>query len=75
MAIDISENVAASTLNAGAQAFQALMTDLAGNIAFASNLARLQAQQRFGEMDAAESRALSGLIATPIASPTTQDKA
>lgn len=72
MALDLQQSVGEHIMAAGAQAFQTNMTDLQGNIAFTNNLARLQAQQRFGELDIMESRAASGVIATPIASPTTQ---
>lgn len=70
MPVDLTENVMSHIITAGAQGFQTHMTDLTGNISFASNLARLQAQQRFGELDTLESRAVSGVLATPIASPT-----
>lgn len=76
MPLDLPPNVGEHLFKSGSEGYQAIMTDLTGNIVFANNLARLQAQQRFGEMDIIESRAASGLIATPIASPTTQsDKA
>lgn len=71
-ALELPATVGEHALAAGVQGFQAMMTELNGNLAFTNNLARLQAQQRFGEIDILESRAASGVMATPIASPTTQ---
>lgn len=73
MPLDLSQSIGEHIIATGAQAFQTQMTNLAAGSAFVTELARLQAQQRFGELDIVESRAASGLIATPIASPTTQE--
>lgn len=56
----------------GSEAFQALMTDITHNSAVAHNLARLGTTVKFNELGTLESRANSGVMATPIASPTTQ---
>ena len=58
-------------LTAGAQSFQQQMSDISANTSVAHNLARLGAVRKNNELDPAESRAISGLVATPIAPPTT----
>jgi hypothetical protein len=72
MAIDLPENVAGALLKEGSESHQALMVDVRGNVATANNLARLGATRQFNELDTIESRAHSGIMATPVASPTTQ---
>ena len=56
--------------DAGAQGFQALMTDIGANASSAHNFARLGAVNKFNELGTVESRAHSGIIATPVAGPT-----
>lgn len=72
MAIDLPENVAGMLLKEGSESHQALMADIRHNAATGHNLARLGAVKAFNELDTLESRANSGVMATPIASPTTQ---
>ena len=69
---EISQKALDQILTAGAQQFQKDMTDIGGNIAVAHNLARLGVTTRFNEIGPVESRAVSGVMATPIAGPTTQ---
>lgn len=61
-------------LTAGAQQFQKDMTDIGANVAVSHNLARLGATQRFNEVDLIEGRTASGILSTPIASPSTQSE-
>lgn len=56
----------------GSEAFQAIMTEIGSNAAVAHNLARLGTTVKFNELGTLESRANSGVMATPIASPTTK---
>lgn len=72
MAIDLPENVAGLLLKEGSESHQALMVDVRGNISTAHNLARLGAVRAHNELDTIESRAHSGVMATPIASPAVQ---
>ena len=70
--IDLPSNVAGAILKQGSEAHQQAMTDILANGANVHNLVRLSGFRKFDEIGVAESRANSGLIATPIASPTTQ---
>lgn len=72
MPIDLPDNVAGMLLKEGSESHQALMVDIRGNISTAHNLARLGATRQFNELDTIESRAHSGVMATPIASPAVQ---
>jgi len=72
MPIDLTENVTGMLLKEGSETHQALMADIRGNVSTAHNLARLGAVRAHNELDTLESRAHSGVMATPIASPTTQ---
>ena len=72
MALDLAENVGGMLLKSGSEAHQALMTDIMHNGANVHNLTRLSSFKHFDEFGIEESRANSGLIATPIATPTTQ---
>ncbi len=71
-AIDLPSNVAGAILKQGSEAHQQAMTDILANGANVHNLVRLSGFRKFDEIGVAESRANSGLMATPIASPTTQ---
>jgi hypothetical protein len=71
MAIDLSDNVAAMLLKEGSESHQALMNDIRHNGSNVHNLTRLSAFKKFDQLGIGESRAESGLIATPVASPTT----
>ncbi len=71
-AIDLPDNVAGLLLKEGSESHQALMNDIRHNGANVHSLVRHVAARKFDELGVAESRANSGLIATPIASPTTQ---
>jgi hypothetical protein len=70
MAIDLPENVAGMLLKEGSESHQALMTDIRHNGAHIHNLVRAVVLRKFDELGVAESRANSGLIGTPVASPT-----
>lgn len=56
----------------GSEAYQALMTDIQHNGATSHAILRFGADTKFNELGTLESRANSGVMATPIASPTTQ---
>ena len=70
--IDLSANVAAMLMKEGSESHQALMTDIRHNGASVHNLVRHAAFRKFDEIGSMESRANSGVMATPIAGPTTQ---
>lgn len=70
--IDLPPNVASHIAKTGSESYQALMTDIQHNGANVHNLARLEGVRQARELDTLESRANSGVMATPIASPTTQ---
>lgn len=72
MSIDLPPNVAGMLLKEGSESHQALMADIRHNAATAHNLARLGATRANNELDTIESRAHSGIMATPIASPAVQ---
>ena len=72
MTIDLPDNVAGAILKQGSEAHQAIMTDVINNGANVHNLVRTSAFRKFDEIGSIESRANSGVIATPIAGPTTQ---
>lgn len=71
-AVDLPENVAGALLKHGSEFHQQLMSDISGNISHVHNLTRSAAFRAFQELDTLESRANSGVLATPIASPATQ---
>ena len=70
--IDLPNNVAAAILKEGSESHQALMTDIRHNGATVHNLVRMSALRKFDQLGIGESRAESGLLATPPAPPTTQ---
>lgn len=70
--IDLPPNVAAALLKEGSESHQQLLQDIRVNSSVAHNLARLGAVRQYNELDTIESRANSGIIATPVASPATQ---
>lgn len=72
MAIDLPENVAAALLKEGSESHAALMLDIQHNGANVHNLVRTSAFRKFDEIGSIESRANSGVISTPVASPSTQ---
>jgi hypothetical protein len=69
--VDLPANVAANFLHEATASHQRAMEDIRGNTSTAHNIARLGAVRNWTEYSIRESRADSGLIATPIASPTT----
>lgn len=71
-AIDLPENISGLLLKEGSESHQALMNDIRHNGANVHNLVRTSAFRKFDEIGSIESRANSGVIATPIAGPTTQ---
>lgn len=70
--IDLPDNVVGLLLKEGSETHQALLTDIRHNGAHIHNMARAVALRKHDELEIGESRAQSGLIATPVASPTTQ---
>ena len=72
MAIDLTENVAGLLLKEGSESHQALMADIRHNGATVHNLVRMAAFRKFDQLDPTESRAVSGVMGTPVAFPTTQ---
>lgn len=72
MTTDLPDGVLTTLLKTGSEAYQRTMADQNDNGATAHNLARLGAIERFNELGTVEGRANSGVMATPIASPTTQ---
>jgi len=70
--VDLPPNVAELILYEGAINHQQLMADIRGNIANVNSLVRHAAFRQYHELGPVESRAVSGVMATPIASPTTQ---
>lgn len=71
-AIDLPPNVAGLLLKTGSEAYQGLMSDIQHNGATVHNLARLSAVKRFDELGPVEGRSVSGVLATPVATPATQ---
>lgn len=76
--IDLPSNVAASLQQQLVASHQQSMEALGHvrliatqNAEFAANSARLSSVRKMDELDAVESRATSGVLATPIAGPTT----
>jgi len=59
-------------MKTGSESYQALMTDIQHNGAASHAILRFGADTKFNELGTLESRANSGVMATPIASPTTQ---
>ena len=72
MPIDLPDNVAGALLKEGSESHQALLLDIRHNGANVHNLVRTSAFRKFDEIGSMESRANSGVMATPIAGPTTQ---
>ena len=72
MAIDLPDNVAGALLKHGSEAHQQTMTEISADASNVHNLVRLSGFRKFDEIGSIESRANSGMIATPVASPTTQ---
>jgi len=70
-AIDLPENITGLLLKEGSESHQGLMNDIRHNGAAVHNLVRMSAFRKFDEIGSIESRANSGVIATPVASPTT----
>jgi len=71
-AIDLPETVAGLLLKEGSESHQQLMFESRANSQHTNNLVRTVATHKFAEVGPIESRAVSGVMATPIASPTTQ---
>lgn len=71
-AIDLPPNVTGMLLKQGSEFSQAHMADITTNAGVVHNLARLIATRNFDEVGVLEGRAVSGVMATPIASPTSQ---
>lgn len=72
MAIDLTENVTGLLLKHGSEFHQSHMAEVTTNAGTVHNLARLIATRNFDEVGVLEGRAVSGVMATPIASPTTK---
>lgn len=73
--VDLSPNVANALLNETIGNIQANNRDGRNVATMAMGVLQMAAARNFDELGAVESRATSGVMATPIASPTTQDKA
>ena len=71
-AIDLPENIVGMLLKEGSESHQAIILDIRHNGANVHSLVRHSAFRKFDEIGSIESRANSGVIATPVASPTTQ---
>lgn len=71
--MDLPENVQSLLLKSGSENFLSAQQESQTNASNVHNLARLSAVRRFSELGPIESRAVSGVLATPIASPTTQE--
>lgn len=72
MAVDLPANVAEHIFKVGSEGFQALMTDIGHNGAHIHHLGRAVALRKHDELGPVEGRSVSGVLATPVASPTTQ---
>jgi hypothetical protein len=70
--VDLSDNVAQHMLTNAMNRHERQMEETLGNINHVNNLARLAGFEKFNELSTVESRSNSGLMATPIAGPTTQ---
>lgn len=71
-AIDLPVNIMGTLLMHGTQFHQTHMADITTNAGTVHNLARLIATRNFDEVGVLEGRAVSGVMATPIASPAVQ---
>jgi len=71
MAIDLPENVASELLRNGMAAHQQAMTDISTNASHIHNITRGSIVRKFDEIGIQESRSASGVLATPVAGPTT----
>lgn len=71
-AVDLSPNVANALLNETIGNIQANNRDGRNVATMAMGVLQMAAARNFDELGAVESRATSGVMATPIASPTTQ---
>lgn len=72
MASDISENVSNHLMTQRVATNQEVSASMAQGHAFVMEQGRLHHLKRQDEVGAIEGRAVSGVLATPIASPTTQ---
>lgn len=70
--VDLPPNVASEILRLGMASHQQGMADISTNASHIHNITRGSIVRKFDEIGIGESRAQSGLIATPIAGPTTQ---
>lgn len=70
--VDLPPNVASEMLRLGMAQHQQGMGDISINAAHIHNITRGSIVRKFDEVSTMESRANSGIMATPIASPTTQ---
>lgn len=80
--VDLPSNISAQLQQQAVISHQQAMETIgqvrnlsAQNAEFAANAARLSAVRKMDELDAVESRATSGVLATPIAGPTTAQPA
>jgi hypothetical protein len=68
--VDLAANVAQHMLTNAMHRHERQMEETLGNINHVNNLARLAGFEKFNELGTIESRSNSGVMATPIASPT-----
>lgn len=74
MAIDLAPNVAQLLFKSGAEAYQTNMADLQINGSHTHNMARLISIKKTDELGPVEGRSVSGVLATPVASPAVQQQ-
>ena len=72
MAADLPDGVASHILTSGTQAYQRQMSQGGDVSQLANGVLQAAMARNFDELGIKESRAVSGVIATPVASPTTQ---
>lgn len=72
MAADLSDGVLQHLMKTGSEAYQQTMSRGMEASQLANGILQAGAARRHNELDIGESRAQSGLIGTPVATPTTQ---
>lgn len=72
MPAELSPSVLAHVVKTGSEAYQRQMTAHGDGAQIANTVMQLGAAHRSAELGTIESKAHSGLIATPVASPATQ---
>jgi hypothetical protein len=70
--VDLPEGVAAHLLKSGSESYQRQMSQGGDVSQLANGVLQAAMARNFDELGIKESRAVSGVVATPVASPTTQ---